>query len=92
VAGATTGPAPDATAAATQAPARSRAPVSGPPKVRLRYLVDAAGALRAAVPGLTTFPGRATVLLVNADWAVVRVVAHPASVTEYRADLDRLAG
>jgi hypothetical protein len=63
--------------------------------VRLRRLMDPAGALRASVPGLPTpLPGptaHGTLLLVTSDWAVVRVVPTTVPLSELKEDLDRLA-
>jgi hypothetical protein len=64
--------------------------------VRLRRLLDPAGALRASVPGLPIpLPGPAahgTLLLVSSEWAVVRVVSTTVPMSELKGDLDRLAG
>jgi hypothetical protein len=64
--------------------------------VRLRHLLDPAGALRASVPGLASpLPGptaHGTLLLVSSDWAVVRVVPTTVPMSELKGDLDQLAG
>jgi hypothetical protein len=64
--------------------------------VRLRRLLDPAGALRASVPGLPNpLPGptaHGTLLLVTSDWAVVQVVPTTLPISELKNDLDRLAG
>jgi hypothetical protein len=75
----------------------ARTPTStGPLGVRLRRLLDPAGALRASVPGLASpLPGptaHGTLLLVTSDWAVVRVVPTTLPISELKDDLDRLAG
>jgi hypothetical protein len=76
----------------TALPSRVGTATSGPPGVRVRTLVDPAGALRAAVPGLPSGAGRGAVLLVSADWAVVRVLPAPLSVADLKPDLERLPG
>jgi len=81
-------------------PSSARTPAgpspSGPLGVRLRRLLDPAGALRAAVPGLASpSPGpnaHGTLLLVSSDWAVVQVVPTTLPMSELKDDLDRLAG
>jgi hypothetical protein len=89
-------PAPGATASgpAASAPA-SLVPTSSPSGIRLRRLLDPAGALRAAVPGLPSpVPGpstHGTLLLVTSDWAVVRVVPTTIPMSELKDDLDHLA-
>jgi hypothetical protein len=69
---------------------------TGPLGVRLRRLLDPAGALRVSVPGLPSpLPGpnaHGTLLLVTSDWAVVRVVSTTLPMAELKEDLDRLAG
>ena len=66
-------------------------PHTGPPGVRIRHLIDPGGVLRATVPGLPSAGALGTVLLVSADWAVVRVVSTTTSPADLKPDLDRLA-
>jgi hypothetical protein len=104
---ATANPAPTATPDpfdATDDPTTSGAPPgapsrndpstrSGPPGVRVRMLVDPAGALRASVPGLPAPGASGVLLLVSFDWAVMRVVVPAATpVSDLKNDLDRLVG
>jgi hypothetical protein len=69
---------------------------TAPVGVRVRRLLDPAGALRASVPGLASpLPGptaHGTLLLVSSDWAVVQVVPTTVPMSELKGDLDRLAG
>jgi hypothetical protein len=76
-------------------PSAAAASVTGSPHalrpgVRVRTLFDPTGGLRSAIPGLPTGVNQASVLLVSADWAVVRVVPTAASIAELKADLERL--
>jgi hypothetical protein len=65
---------------------------AGAPGVRIRRLVDPHGDLRASVPGVPAHGGHGTILLVSAEWAVLRVVPATQPIGELKADLDRLAG
>lgn len=77
---------PGPTAAITKPPRRD------PSGVRIRTLVDPAGALRAAVPGLPTAGRHGTVLLVSSEqWAVIQVVSTTQPVADLKADLERLS-
>jgi hypothetical protein len=77
------------------APAASPTTTTSPFGIRLRRLLDPAGALRASVPGLPSpVPGpntHGTLLLVTSDWAVVRVVPTTVPMSELKEDLDHLA-
>jgi hypothetical protein len=92
-----TGTAPSAAASSGPSAGATGSPSStAPVGVRVRHLLDPAGALRASVPGLPIpLPGPAahgTLLLVSSDWAVVRVVSTTMPMAELKADLARLAG
>jgi hypothetical protein len=65
---------------------------TGPPGVRVRSLVDPTGALRASVPGLPSAATNGVILLVNAEWAVIRVVSTTVPIGDLKPDLDKLAG
>jgi hypothetical protein len=74
-------------------PSLSGAPSrTGPPGVRVRSLLDPAGTLRAAVPGLPRASKNGVILLVNAEWAVIRVVETTTPIADLKPDLDKLAG
>jgi hypothetical protein len=74
----------------------ARSTGTAPVGVRVRRLLDPAGALRASVPGLASpLPGptaHGTLLLVSSDWAVVQVVPTTVPMSELKSDLDKLAG
>jgi hypothetical protein len=78
---------------AAASPSVSGPPVrTGPPGVRVRSLLDKAGELRAAVPGLPNASRNGVILLVNAEWAVIRVVETTTPIADLKPDLDKLVG
>jgi hypothetical protein len=85
-----------AASAATSPTAAASSAAASPrvlrPGVRVRTVFDPTGALRAAIPGLPTGGlYDAGVLLVSADWSVVRVVRATTSIRDLKPDLERLA-
>jgi len=57
---------------------------------RIRLLVDRGAGLDRAVPATARRPGRAAVLLLGADGALIATAPAAASVDDFRADLARL--
>jgi hypothetical protein len=88
---ASTDPSPSGSSGPGRAPSATPSR-TGPPSVRVRTLIDPAGALRASVPGPPTGPGTGAILLVSLDWAVIRVVPTSDPISELEEDLERLAG
>ncbi|SCG53012.1 hypothetical protein [Micromonospora inositola] len=85
------GAVPPGVSLVTVAGGRSVRPAPSAAGAPVRALADPAGGLRAYLHQPAR-PGAATVLLVDRDGAVVRVLPVLNSIEEYRADLARLAG
>ena len=74
-------------------PSGSPRPSASAPR-GVRRLLDPAGLLRESIPGLPKLgpqpPKQGTILLVSADWAVVRVVSTSTPVSQLKEDLANL--
>ncbi|GIJ54022.1 hypothetical protein [Virgisporangium aurantiacum] len=74
-------------------PSGSPRPSASAPR-GVRRLLDPAGLLRESIPGLPKLgpqpPKQGTILLVSADWAVVRVVSTSTPVNQLKEDLANL--
>lgn len=85
--------APGTTGAPSADPSTSPRPSASAPR-GVRRLLDPAGLLRESIPGLPKLgpqpPKQGTILLVSADWAVVRVVSTSTPVNQLKEDLANL--
>jgi hypothetical protein len=85
--------APATTGAPSADPGTSPRPSASAPR-GVRRLLDPAGLLRESIPGLPKLgpqpPKQGTILLVSADWAVVRVVSTSTPVNQLKEDLANL--
>jgi hypothetical protein len=73
-------------------PSRPPASRTGPPGVRTRFLLDPAGALRAAVPGIPGASRKGWLILVSSDWGITVVAEANRPVADLKPDLERLLG
>ena len=84
---------PNASASAGTDQSTSPRPTESAPR-GVRRLLDPAGLLRESIPGLPKLgpqpPKQGTILLVSADWAVVRVVSTTTPVNQLKEDLANL--
>jgi hypothetical protein len=84
---------PNASASAGTDQSTSPRPTASAPR-GVRRLLDPSGQLRESIPGLPKLgpqpPKQGTILLVSADWAVVRVVSTTTPVNQLKEDLANL--